>query len=157
MLFCALRRLVLESVFFFRRFAVIRSSGYARAFRTERFFFSCPRRASFRASIFWRVLLHHLHLLRRTKSGILGAPPKDEFWGSWDPAGSKEHQILHYMVKSRLPENSVRSIYEKLRFLRPLRGPLEAQGTAGSPGRRGSQGGRGAVRVPKNVGKNIKN
>ena len=86
---------------------------------------------------------------RRTKSGILGAPPKDEFWGSWDPAGSKEHQILHYMVKSRLPENSVRPNYENLRFLRPLRGPLEAQGTAGSPGRRGSQGGRGAVGQPK--------
>ena len=78
-----------------------------------------------------------------------GAPPKDEFWGTWDPAGSKEHQILHYMVKSRLPENSVRSIYEILRFLRPLRGPLAPQGTAGSPGRRGSQGGRGAVGVKK--------
>ena len=119
-------------------------------------FFSCTRRASFRASILSRVLLLHL-LLHRTKSGILGAPPKDEFWGSWDPAGSKEHQILHYMVKSRLPENSVRSNYEILRFLRPLRGRLEAPGTVRSPGLRGSQGGRGAVEMMKKYQKIIKN
>ena len=135
---------------------MVRSSGYARAFRTERFFFSCTRRASFRASIFWRVLR------LRTKSGILGAPPKDEFWGSWDPAGSKEHQILHYMVKSRLPENSVRSNYENLRFLRPLRGPLEISGGPGhgrvprperESGRPGCHG--GAEKCEKNNQKSI--
>ena len=37
-------------------------------------------------------------------------PHNGEFWGSGDPAGSKERQILHYIVNSRPQENSALSI-----------------------------------------------
>ena len=76
-----------------------------------------------------------------------------EFWGSGDLAGSKERQILHYMVKSRLPENSARSIHEKLRFFRALTGHLAAL----RPGLRGGRPALGAVQVPKKCQKIVEN
>ena len=64
-------------------------------------------------------------------------PRNGEFWGNGDIAGSKEHQILHYIVKSRLPENSARSINEKLRFWMTSEGPeaLPEREAAGAGGR----------------------
>ena len=64
-------------------------------------------------------------------------PHNGEFWGNGDIAGSKEHQILHYIVKSRLPENSARSINEKLRFWMTSEGPeaLPEREAAGAGGR----------------------
>ena len=80
-----------------------------------------------------------------------------EFWGSGDLAGSKERQILHYMVKCRPPENSARSIYENLMFFRALRGPLAALGPGPSPGLRGRRPALGAVKVPKKCQKIVEN